>query len=346
MPKAQQTKEQNKNKLSSYWETFCDGLVGQEEVKEQFRPIFNSLFYGMKYGFPDESVAGSVLLCGPTGVGKGEFARSLAKTFHGSHRNLLTISLGEYALSHEAARLLGAPPGYLGHRETQPMLAQGRINAVASEQCSYSFILWDEVEKAHPDIFNILLNILDRGEVRTSDGNKVNMERTFHIFTSNLGNKYQADQKAYLKTEEITKEARINKQKKEINKFFRKEFLGRITDQLFFDRFTKEELDSILTYEIEKIFIKPCAMLFSRKIDISNIKWTDEVKNEILSRANTEEFGAREIKSQLQKYLYTVGLEQFDKMIFPIVPEEKTYTLRFFMRGGEFKSEIIENEDQ
>ncbi|CAB4142363.1 AAA domain containing protein [uncultured Caudovirales phage] len=335
------------SRADEYWETFKDNIIGQEQVKDNFKSLFDTLYYSTRFGgMGENSILGAVLLCGPTGTGKGEFARALAKTFHKSQRNLLTISLGDFHSSHEAARLIGAPPGYLGHRETQPLLAQSRINSVASDHCGFSFILWDEVEKAHPDVFNVLLNILDRASLRTGDGNLVNFERTFHIFTSNLGNKYEADAKSYLLKEQKDQKAIVNAQKRAINNFFRKEFLGRITDTYFFENFTDKNLDEIYNLEIAKIFNRACSVIHTdTRTSIVEIESSSRVVKEILNSANTKEFGAREIKYQIQKYLYPIGLKALDEEIIAYHAttgprDNKEKILYFSYKNDKFQAEL------
>jgi ATP-dependent Clp protease ATP-binding subunit ClpA len=127
------------------------------------------------------------LLLGPTGTGKTRTVEVLAEALHGSPRNLLRIDCGEYQMEHEVAKLIGAPPGYLGHRETHPVLTQARLAAIASSQSSLSILLFDEIEKAAPSLTRLLLGVLDKAQLRLGDNNVVNFERTMIFLTSNVG---------------------------------------------------------------------------------------------------------------------------------------------------------------
>jgi len=327
--------------IEKMWATFCSGLIGQQEVKENFKPYFESIFYQASLGKIENSTYGGFLLCGPTGVGKGEFARALAKTFHGSTRNILTINCAEFHSQHEVARLLGAPPGYLGHRETQAMLSQGRLNAVSSDKSSISIILWDEVEKGHRDIFNSVLSILDRAELRLGDNNLVNFSRTLHIFTSNLGNSYDEDAKAFLVKEERDSSHKKNLQRAAINKFFRKEFLGRMTSTFYFKAFDNEALSTIFDNELDKFFAVPCASLSSTGSEIIEFVYTDEVKTKILELSNTAEFGARELIHQIRKTVGILGLREIYNLACDY-DKSGQFRLKFALKNGEFICKLQE----
>ena len=127
------------------------------------------------------------LLLGPTGTGKTKTVEALAEVLHGSEKNVLKVDCGEFQMEHEVAKLIGAPPGYLGHRETQPMLTQQKLNAVTSEKCSLSLVLFDEIEKAAPSMTRLLLGVLDKGILRLGDNSTVNFEKSLVFLTSNLG---------------------------------------------------------------------------------------------------------------------------------------------------------------
>src|SRR5665213_3707069 len=138
---------------------------------------------------PENRPVGVFLLLGPTGTGKTRTVEALAETLHGSARNVLKIDCGEFQMEHEVAKLIGAPPGYLGHRETQPMLSQQRLTAVTSDNCGLSLVLFDEIEKAAPSLTRLLLGVLDRGVLRLGDNSSVNFEKSLVFLTSNLGAK-------------------------------------------------------------------------------------------------------------------------------------------------------------
>src|SRR3954468_10976702 len=161
-------------------------LVGQPEAIDTIVPYVQMYQAGLS---PEGRPVGVVLLLGPTGTGKTRTVEALAEVLHGSSKNLLKVDCGEFQMEHEVAKLIGAPPGYLGHRETQPMLSQGKLNAVTSELSDISIVLFDEIEKAAPSMTRLLLGILDKASLRLGDNTTVNFERTLIFMTTNLGAK-------------------------------------------------------------------------------------------------------------------------------------------------------------
>src|SRR5436305_4291320 len=159
-------------------------VVGQPNVISVIVPYIEMFQAGLA---PENRPVGVFLLLGPTGTGKTRTVEALAETLHGSLKNLLKIDCGEFQMEHEVAKLIGAPPGYLGHRETQPMLTQAKVNGAASEGCDISLILFDEIEKAAASMTRLLLGILDKATLRLGDNNTVNFERTLIFLTSNIG---------------------------------------------------------------------------------------------------------------------------------------------------------------
>ncbi len=161
-------------------------LIGQSDAIETIVPYVEMHQAGLA---PEGRPIGVVLLLGPTGTGKTRTVEALAEVLHGSSKNLLRVDCGEFQMEHEVAKLIGAPPGYLGHRETQPMLTQSKLNSLASDGCDVSLVLFDEIEKAAPSMTRLLLGILDKATLRLGDNTTVNFERTLIFLTSNLGAK-------------------------------------------------------------------------------------------------------------------------------------------------------------
>src|ERR1700730_4205067 len=159
-------------------------VVGQPNVINVIVPYIEMFQAGLS---PENRPVGVFLLLGPTGTGKTRTVEALAETLHGSARNVLKVDCGEFQMEHEVAKLIGAPPGYLGHRETQPMLSQQKLNSVTSDQCSLSLVLFDEIEKAAPSMTRLLLGVLDKATLRLGDNTTVSFERTIIFLTSNLG---------------------------------------------------------------------------------------------------------------------------------------------------------------
>jgi ATP-dependent Clp protease ATP-binding subunit ClpA len=159
-------------------------IVGQPTAIREIVPYVEMYRAGLaSEGRP----VGVFLLLGPTGTGKTRTVEALAGVLHGSEKNLLRIDCGEYQMEHEVAKLIGAPPGYLGHRETQPMLNQQKLNAAASDRCGLSIVLFDEIEKAACSLTRLLLGVLDRAVLRLGDNTSVNFEDSLIFLTSNLG---------------------------------------------------------------------------------------------------------------------------------------------------------------
>src|SRR6201746_2586171 len=159
-------------------------VVGQPNVIKVIVPYIQMFQAGLA---PEGRPVGVFLLLGPTGTGKTKTIEALAEILHGSQKNLLKVDCGEFQMEHEVAKLIGAPPGYLGHRETQPMLTQQKLNGVTSDQCGLSLVLFDEIEKAASSMTRLLLGVLDKATLRLGDNNTVNFERSLIFLTSNLG---------------------------------------------------------------------------------------------------------------------------------------------------------------
>src|SRR6195256_881477 len=158
--------------------------VGQPAAGEIIIPYIQMFQAGLA---PGGRPVGVFPLLGPTGTGKTKRLEALAEVIHGSEKNLLKVDCGEFQMEHEVAKLIGAPPGYLGHRETQPMLTQQKLNAVTSDRCGLSLVLFDEIEKAAPSLTRLLLGVLDKGVLRLGDNSTVNFEKSLVFLTSNLG---------------------------------------------------------------------------------------------------------------------------------------------------------------
>src|SRR5713101_2076030 len=159
-------------------------VVGQPAASDIVIPDIQMFQAGLA---PEGRPVGIFLLLGPTGTGKTKTVEALAEILHGSEKNILKVDCGEFQMEHEVAKLIGAPPGYLGHRETQPMLTQQKLNAATSDSCPLSLVLFDEIEKAAPSMTRLLLGVLDKGVLRLGDNSTVNFEKSLVFLTSNLG---------------------------------------------------------------------------------------------------------------------------------------------------------------
>lgn len=230
-------------------EDLSQDVVGQPHVFERILPYIH-VWQG--HLSPEGRPAGIFLLLGPTGTGKTRTVEMLAKYLHGNDRHFLRVDCGEFQMDHEVAKLIGAPPGYLGHRETQPMLNQAKLNSFTSEQCGAPIVLFDEIEKGAGSLQRLLLGILDKATLKLGDNTAVNFERAFIFMTSNLGASailkvageslgFQSDQDRQFTDDEIFKAA-----KKALNKEFSPEFLNRIDEQIAFRLLSQDNLRAII----------------------------------------------------------------------------------------------------
>ncbi|MEG0918881.1 MAG: ATP-dependent chaperone ClpB [Anaerovoracaceae bacterium] len=240
-------------------------------------------------GLKDESKpVGSFVFLGPTGVGKTELAKALSEALFDSERNMVRIDMSEYMEKHSVSRLVGAPPGYVGYDE-------GGQLTEAVRRRPYSVILFDEIEKAHPDVFNILLQLLDDGRLTDNQGRTVDFKNTIIIMTSNIGSSYL--------TENINQDGTISDEVKdqvteEMKRNFRPEFINRIDDIVVFSPLTEKEIGRIIDIALSAIE----ARLVEREI---RIELTEEGKNLITKEAYSPIYGARPVKRYLQKHIET-----------------------------------------
>jgi ATP-dependent Clp protease ATP-binding subunit ClpA len=159
-------------------------VVGQPQAANQIVPYIQMHQAGLA---PEDRPVGVFLLLGPTGTGKTRTVEALAEALHGNEKQLLKVDCGEFQMEHEVAKLIGAPPGYLGHRETPPLLTQQKLGAVTSEGSHLALVLFDEIEKAAPSMVRLLMGVLDKATLRLGDNTSVRFERTLIFLTSNLG---------------------------------------------------------------------------------------------------------------------------------------------------------------
>src|SRR5512133_1521996 len=162
----------------------CDRVVGQDQAVRQIVRLYQTFLAGMST--PGRPV-GSLLFLGPTGSGKTRTVEALAESLAGDPRAVLKIDCGEFQHSHEIAKLIGSPPGYLGHRETHPLLSQEVLNQYHTDKCKVSFVLFDEIEKASDALWQLLLGILDKATLTLGDNRRVDFSRALIFMTSNLG---------------------------------------------------------------------------------------------------------------------------------------------------------------
>ena len=226
----------------------------------------------------------SFIFVGPTGVGKTELAKTLAYEMFGSEDSIIRVDMSEYMESHSTSKLIGSPPGYVGYDDA------GQLTEKVKRK-PYSIILLDEIEKAHPDVFNLLLQILDDGKLTDSQGNTVNFENTIIIMTSNAGSNLNNNSIGFGK--QTMDKSKIESALKDV---FRPEFLNRVDEIVVFDSLTKEQLLQIVDLLLN---------LTSKALDNKDIKLevSIDAKNYILEKGTDLKYGARPLRSAIQRYI-------------------------------------------
>ncbi len=256
-------------------------VVGQDEALERVSNAIRRSRAGLS---DPKRPIGSFIFLGPTGVGKTELARALAEFLFDDERALLRIDMSEYMEKHSVARLIGAPPGYVGYEEGGQLTEQVRRRP-------YSVVLFDEIEKAHPDVFNVMLQIMDDGRLTDGKGRVVDFKNTIIIMTSNLGSSYlQAEN---LRTPEDFEKA-TERVTETLHQHFRPEFLNRVDDIIIFRPLGKEQLVKIVDLRLEDVR----RLLADRKI---SIELTDAAKELLFTQGYDANFGARPLKRAIQK---------------------------------------------
>ncbi|MFA5650245.1 MAG: AAA family ATPase, partial [Proteiniphilum sp.] len=236
---------------------------------------------------------GTFMFLGPTGVGKTHLAKKLAEFLFDSSENLIRIDMSEYMEKFNVSRLVGAPPGYVGYEEGGQLTEKVRRRP-------YSVVLLDEIEKAHPDVFNILLQILDEGHVTDSLGRRVDFKNTILIMTSNIGTRQLKDfgRGIGFNTGTDMTDAEYSRGviQKALNKAFAPEFLNRVDDIVMFDQLSKESIYKIIDLELTG--------LYKRIGDLGyHVSLTEPAKEFIANKGYDVQFGARPLKRALQKYV-------------------------------------------
>ena len=277
--------ESEKEKLLKLPEILHKRVVGQEEgVKAVAEAVLRA-----RAGLKDEKrPIGSFIFLGPTGVGKTELAKALSEALFDSEKNMIRIDMSEYMEKHSVSRLVGAPPGYVGYDE-------GGQLTEAVRRKPYSVILFDEIEKAHPDVFNILLQLLDDGRLTDNQGRTVDFKNTIVIMTSNIGSNYLIDG---IRQDGTVDEEVKQKVEDETKKYFRPEFLNRIDDIVVFSPLTEDQIVKIIELAMKDI---------EKRLEERNItlEMTDAAKKFIADESYDPAYGARPVKRFLQRNVET-----------------------------------------
>jgi len=270
--------EGERQKLIRLEEHLHQRVVGQDTA---IKAVANAIRRA-RAGLQDENrPIGSFIFLGPTGVGKTELSRALAEFLFDDEQAMVRIDMSEYMEKHTVSRLIGAPPGYVGYEE-------GGQLSEAVRRKPYSVILFDEIEKAHQDVFNVLLQVLDDGRITDGQGRTVDFKNTVIIMTSNIGSQYIMEESSHEARERLVMEA--------LRQHFRPEFLNRIDDIIIFDRLTEEELKKIVEIQLKRLVKR----LENQKI---TLELSDGAKAFVASHGHDPVYGARPLKRAIQKYI-------------------------------------------
>ena len=308
-----------KNKLSKLAKTIESKIIGQNEAVEKVVKAIQRNRAGLKA--PNKPI-GSFIFLGQTGVGKTQLAKILASEIFETEENLIRVDMSEYMEKFAISRLIGSPPGYVGYEEGGQLTEKVRTRP-------YSVILLDEVEKAHPDIFNMLLQVMDDGFLTDSLGRKINFQNTILIMTSNIGARQVKDFGKGLGFETASQKAQssdIEKSviEKELKKIFSPEFLNRVDDIVIFNALEKEDIRKIVDIELSKLTKRIDDLGY--KIEISN-----SAKDFIVEKGFDRKYGARPLNRAIQKYIedllaenvVTNKIKEGDKILIDKIKEKK-----------------------
>ena len=279
--------ESERNKTLHLDKILHERVVGQDEAVE----LVTESIIRSKAGIKDPSKPiGSFLFLGPTGVGKTELAKALAESLFDNEQNIVRIDMSEYMEKHSVARLIGAPPGYVGYEE-------GGQLTEAVRRKPYSVVLFDEIEKAHPDVFNILLQVLDDGRITDSKGKTVDFKNTILIMTSNIGSSYLLegiDEDGNIKPE--AQDMVMN----DLKNHFRPEFLNRLDETIMFKPLTKANITNIIDLLVKDLNRR----LADKEL---SVELTSAAKNYVADHGYEPMYGARPLKRYLQKSVETLA---------------------------------------
>ena len=283
--KITQTESQRLLKLE---EILHKRVVGQNEAVETVAKAIRRGRVGLK---DPKRPIGSFLFLGPTGVGKTELSKALAEAMFGNENAIIRVDMSEYMEKHSVSKMIGSPPGYVGFEEGGQLSEQVRKNP-------YSVILFDEIEKAHPDVFNVLLQVLDDGRITDSQGRTVDFKNTIIIMTSNAGAQRIVDPKklgfSNVENAESEHKNMKNNVMEEVKRMFKPEFLNRIDDIIVFRALSKEDVKGIAA-----LMLKELKNRLAKQMDIT-LTYGDTVKNFIFEKGYDKKYGARPLKRAIQ----------------------------------------------
>ncbi len=292
-------------RVSDLAQRLADRVVGQREALERIVPYLQ--MYEARLNPPDRP-AGIFLLLGPTGTGKTRTAEAVAEVLHGSPKHLLKVDCAEYQSDHEVAKLIGAPPGYVGHRETKPILTQERLLGVVTPECDLAVVLFDEIEKAAPAFTALLLGILDRGTLRLGDNTSVSFEKSLVFMTSNVGARQMLNVvrppigfQGVERRSPASIAARLRSAGLEaMRRRFSPEFVNRLDAIIIYHPLDAAALAGILDHHIGELQEHVHNRLRERSFEIVV---EPDARELLLARGTSDEYGARELKRTVHRML-------------------------------------------
>ncbi len=275
-------------RLVKMGETLKGSVIGQDEAVRKVVKAIQRNRIGLK---DPQKPIGTFMFLGPTGIGKTHLAKKLAEYLFDSSDALIRMDMSEFMEKFTVSRLVGAPPGYVGYEEGGQLTEKVRRHP-------YSVVLLDEIEKAHPDVFNLLLQVMDEGRLTDSLGRRIDFKNTILIMTSNIGSRQLKDFGAGVgfNTGNVSKEQAQGVISKALNKAFSPEFLNRVDDIIMFDSLDKDAIFKIIDIELKDFYKRVEKLGYSLKL-------SEEAKNFIAEKGYDRNFGARPLKRSIQKYL-------------------------------------------
>ena len=328
--------ESESDRLLNLEKVLHERVIGQNDAIVAISKAIRRARVGLKS--PNRPI-GSFIFCGPTGVGKTELAKALSEAVFGSEDNMVRVDMSEFMEKHSTSKLIGSPPGYVGYDDG------GSLTETIRKK-PYSVILFDEIEKAHPDVFNIMLQILDDGRLTDSKGRHVNFKNTINIMTSNVGASMIATQsKLGFVTADDEKKDKYEKLKDTVNeemkKAFRPEFINRIDDIIVFAHLSKEEIRQIVDLMMKDLF---------KRLDERGLTMevTDDVKDFLATDGYNEAYGARPLRRLIQRKVEDTLAEEILSGKYhegdTIVLDMKDGKMFFSKKGDEPKAEKTEEK--
>jgi ATP-dependent Clp protease ATP-binding subunit ClpC len=321
----QRVAEKEQGRLSKMAEVLEGRIIGQNDAVGKVVKAIQRNRVGLKD--PNKPI-GSFIFLGPTGVGKTQLTKELAKFMFDSEDSLIRIDMSEYMEKFAISRLVGAPPGYVGYEEGGQLTEKVRRKP-------YSIILLDEIEKAHPDVFNLLLQALDEGHITDSLGRKVDFRNCVIIMTSNVGTRKLKEFGSGVGFNTSAKLSAADEHAKGVitnalKKSFAPEFLNRIDDVILFNSLSKEDIHKIIDIELAKLFARVDDLGFK-------IQLTNEAKDYIANKGFDKEYGARPLKRAIQKYLEDALAEE---ILTSKLSEGDTVKVDFDEKNSEIKMKV------